>query len=81
MTKYQPQEKDSERISTNGYYTGHHKGTVMQDAQGGADNQPYVVERTTERFGTIMQDAQSGSMPTPEVVEDGDGTEEATEES
>lgn len=61
--KYQNQEDNGERISTNGYYTGHHKGSVMQDASSGADNAAYYVERTTERFGTITQDAIPDSMP------------------
>lgn len=61
--QYQNQENKGERVSTNGYYTGHHKGSVMQDASSGADNALYYVERTTVRFGTITQDAISGSMP------------------
>lgn len=71
QTKYQNQESGGIRISTNGYYTGHHKGSVMQDATGGADNQPYYVERTTIRYGTITQDAVSSSMPT---LESGSGS-------
>ena len=72
QTKYQNQESGGIRISTNGYYTGHHKGSVMQDATGGADNKPYYVERTTIRYGTITQDAVSSSMPT---LESGSGTD------
>ena len=72
QTKYQNQESGGIRISTNGYYTGHHKGSVMQDAAGGADNKPYYVERTTIRYGTITQDAVSSSMPT---LESGSGTD------
>lgn len=64
ITKYENQEKNSERVSTNGYYTGHHKGSVTQDASSGADNAAYYVERNTVRFGTISQDALPGSMPT-----------------
>lgn len=71
QTKYQNQESGGIRISTNGYYTGHHKGSVMQDAAGGADNKPYYVERTTIRYGTITQDAVSSSMPT---LESGSGS-------
>lgn len=67
ITKYQNQEEDGIRISTNGHYTGHLKGTVLQDAFSGADNQPYHVERVTVRFGTLMQDAAPDSMPDPEV--------------
>lgn len=63
MTKYKNQESNSERVSTNGYYTGHHKGSVMQDATNSADNAPYYVERNTVRFGTITQDAAPSSMP------------------
>lgn len=71
--KYENQEtKDGERISTNGYYTGHHKGAVLQDALTGADNAPYYVERTTERFGTITQDAAPNSMPKPITSSGGD---------
>lgn len=71
QTKYKNQESGGIRISTNGYYTGHHKGSVMQDATGGADNKPYYVERTTIRYGTITQDAVSSSMPT---LESGSGS-------
>lgn len=66
QTKYKNQESGGIRISTNGYYTGHHKGSVMQDATASADNKPYYVERTTIRYGTITQDAVSGAMPTLE---------------
>ena len=54
---------DGERLSTNGYYTGHHNGTVMQDASVAGTEQPYEVERNTIRYGTMMGDAASGSMP------------------
>ena len=53
-----------ERLSTNGHYTGEHKGTVMQDAAVGGTEQPYAVEEGTVRYGTIMGDAAEGSMPT-----------------
>lgn len=53
-----------ERLSTNGHYTGEHKGTVLQDASVGDTTQPYSVEETTVRYGTIMGDAAEGSMPT-----------------
>lgn len=52
-----------ERLSTNGHYTGEHKGTVMQDAAVGGTEQPYAVEEGTVRYGTIMGDAVEGSMP------------------
>ena len=58
-----------ERLSTNGHYTGEHKGTVMQDAAAGGVEQPHAVEEATVRYGTMLQDAISGS--TPEVVEAG----------
>ena len=53
-----------ERLSTNGHYTGEHKGTVMQDAAVGGTEQPHAVEEGTVRYGTIMGDAVEGSMPT-----------------
>lgn len=53
-----------ERLSTNGYYTGQHKGTVMQDAAVDGTEEPYRVEIKTIRYGTITQDAIEGSMPT-----------------
>ena len=53
-----------ERLSTNGHYTGEHKGTVMQDAALGGTEQPYAVEEATIRYGTLMGDAAEGSMPT-----------------
>lgn len=50
-----------ERVSTNGYYTGHHKGSILQDAKG--DNVPYSVELNSVHVGTIIQDSSTGSMP------------------
>lgn len=55
-----------ERLSTNGYYTGEHKGTPMQDAKVGSTQNAHTVEEATVHLGTIMQDAIEGS--TPEVV-------------
>lgn len=52
-----------ERLSTNGHYTGEHKGTVMQDATASGIEQPHEVEYATVRYGTMMGDAASGSMP------------------
>lgn len=52
-----------ERLSTNGYYTGEHKGTVMQDAAVEGTEQPHAVEEGTIRYGTMMQDAIPGSTP------------------
>lgn len=59
---------NEERLSTNGYYTGQHKGSVMQDANEASGNQPYEVENGTIRYGTIMGDAADGSMPTVPVA-------------
>lgn len=55
-----------ERLSTNGYYTGEHKGTVMQDAAVDGTEQPHTVEDSIVRHGTMMGDAIAGSNP--EVV-------------
>ena len=52
-----------ERLSTNGHYTGQHKGTVTQDALTVGTDQPYGVEESTIRLGTMTQDATVGSMP------------------
>lgn len=51
-----------ERLSTNGYYTGEHKGTVMQDAKTEGTDAPHTNEMQTVHLGTIMQDAL-GNMP------------------
>ena len=51
-----------ERLSTNGYYTGEHKGTPTQDAK--AEMTAHSVEAATVHLGTITQDALEGSMPT-----------------
>ena len=56
-----------ERLSTNGHYTGEHKGTVMQDAKDASANSAHYVEGATVRLGTMTQDAIEGS--TPEVAE------------
>ena len=55
-----------ERLSTNGHYTGEHKGTPMQDAKDASANTPHYVEGVTVRYGTMTQDAIEGS--TPKVV-------------
>jgi hypothetical protein len=57
-----------ERLSTNGHYTGEHKGTPTQDAlgDGTTNSNPHYVEDVTIRYGTITQDAVEGS--TPEVA-------------
>lgn len=54
-----------ERLSTNGHYTGEHKGTPMQDALGESttNSNAHYVEEATVRYGTMMQDAIAGSTP------------------
>lgn len=52
-----------ERLSTNGHYTGEHKGTPMQDAIDDAANTAHYVEGVTVRYGTMTQDAIEGSTP------------------
>lgn len=52
-----------ERLSTNGHYTGEHKGTPMQDAKDASANNPHFVEGHTVRYGTMTQDAIEGSTP------------------
>lgn len=61
-----------ERLSTNGHYTGEHKGTPTQDALGTdtTNTNPHYVEEVTVRYGTITQDAISGSTP-EKVVDSG----------
>lgn len=50
-----------ERLSTNGHYTGEHKGTVTQDAK--CAMTPHMVEEGIVRLGTMTQDAIEGSTP------------------
>lgn len=52
-----------ERLSTNGHYTGEHKGTPMQDAKTEGVDAPHSVEEGIVRLGTMMQDAIEGSTP------------------
>lgn len=62
IVKYAPVNRDNgERVATNGYYTGHKKGTPTQakDEVTGA----YDVEEGIVRYGTMMGDAAEGSMP------------------
>ena len=54
--------ENSERVSTNGYWTGHQKGSVMQDAKA-ASNEPYVVEQNTVHMGAMLQDAGDANFP------------------
>lgn len=58
-----------ERLSTNGHYTGEHKGTPMQDKLGAGttNGNAHYVEENIVRLGTVMQDAIEGS--TPEVAD------------
>lgn len=54
-----------ERLATNGYYTGEHKGTPMQDAKGDeTSNSPHAREEGIVRLGTMMQDALDTNFPT-----------------
>lgn len=46
-----------ERMATNGFYTGQHKGTPMQDAKVEGVQGAKQVEANTVRYGTIMGDA------------------------
>lgn len=46
-----------ERLATNGYYTGQHKGTPMQDAKVSGTQSANSVEASTVRYGTILGDA------------------------
>ena len=59
---------NGERLSTNGHYTGEHKGTPTQDALGAdtTNGNAHYVEEVIVRYGTMTQDAIEGS--TPEVV-------------
>lgn len=56
-----------ERLATNGYYTGEHKGTPIQDARNTKANTPHCVEAGIVRLGTMTQDAKDEAFPT--VVE------------
>lgn len=58
-----------ERLSTNGHYTGEHKGTPMQDKLGvdTTNGNAHYVEEHIVRLGTMTQDAIEGS--TPKVAE------------
>lgn len=52
-----------ERMATNGEYTGQHKGTAVQDALQGSDNDPYLRARETVRYGTLTPDAGDNNFP------------------
>lgn len=54
-----------ERLATNGYYTGQHKGTPTQDAKASDTQSANSVEASTVRYGTILGDAaDSVTFPT-----------------
>lgn len=57
-----------ERLSTNGHYTGEHKGAPTQDNLGvdTTNKNAHYVEDNIIRLGTMTQDAIEGS--TPEVA-------------
>ena len=52
-----------ERVSTNGYWTGHQKGSVLQDATVVGGTQPYAVENNTVHMGAMLQDAKDATFP------------------
>jgi len=52
-----------ERMATNGFYTGEHKGTVTQDALDEANSVAHYVETATVRLGTLMGDAADPNFP------------------
>ena len=54
---------EGERVSTNGYWTGHHKGSVMQDALVEGGSQPYGVENSTVHVGGMLRDAMDAAFP------------------
>lgn len=43
--------ENGERVVTNGYYTGEHKGSVMQDGKYADANTAHCVESATVHFG------------------------------
>lgn len=53
-----------ERLATNGYYTGEHKGTPTQDAKDASSNVAHSVEGATVHLGTITPDAIDEDFPT-----------------
>lgn len=55
-----------ERLATNGYYTGEHKGSVTQDAKDASANVAHYAEGATVRLGTMMQDAGDANFPAVE---------------
>lgn len=73
---------EGERLSTNGFYTGEHKGVPLQDyadpEENGQNADPHYVENNTIRIGTLMQDATEGSMPEVDTGEDEEEDDEST---
>ena len=62
IVKYAPVNRDNgERVATNGYYTGHKKGTPTQAKDENIGK--YDVEEGIVRYGTMMGDAAVGAMP------------------
>lgn len=53
-----------ERLATNGYYTGEHKGTPMQDGSTSGTDVAHGNESATVHLGTITQDALDTAFPT-----------------
>lgn len=54
---------NGERLATNGYYTGEHKGTPAQDGKYAEANTAHYVENATVRLGTMTQDALDEAFP------------------
>ena len=48
---------DGERLATNGYYTGEHVGSVMQDATASGVEVAHATEAAIVRYGTRANDA------------------------
>ena len=62
IVKYAPVNlTNGERVGTNGYYTGHKKGTPTQAKN--ENTTKYEVEEGIVRYGTMMGDATTGAMP------------------
>lgn len=54
---------EGEQLSANGYMTGQHIGSPMQDKMyNDCNNDPYYVEHVTTRYGTIMEDKQDDAL-------------------
>ena len=55
---------EGERLATNGFYTGEHKGAVLQDAENESANVAHHTESEVVRLGTMMQDSADANFPT-----------------